>query len=32
VVLDRSVRHHQRNDPAVPLRRATNEGTILPAV
>ena len=32
VVLDRSVRHHQRNDPPVPLRRATNEGMILPPV
>ena len=26
------LRHHQRNDPPVPLRRATNEGMILPAV
>ncbi len=32
VVLDASIRHHQRNDPAVPLRRATNEGLVLPAV
>ena len=32
VVIDRNDRNHQRNDPAVPLRRAANDGTILPAV
>jgi hypothetical protein len=31
VVLDPTDRGHQRNDPTIPLRRATNEGTILAA-
>ena len=32
VIVDARVHHHQHNDPLVPLRRATNDGTILPAV